>query len=429
MKFRYVLSAPSYIGLAPTKESKETPDTYKLFVDLTTDCVRRVKRDLTRLDSSIEIDVDILFNAFTEKLFGVHLRKYDNFGLSKMYADSGGLQIVTIGKSITSELKKEIYKVQSVADFAMCFDEIPTRSLTTGNTKNSRMDVGNKMFYYNDMKQCALATAENIKEQCEVLSSINDTTNVFYIVQGNTHTDMVEWFHHGSTVLKDYSRIGGLALADTCMGTGQRESVEMFMAYKKIHDDFGSDVIKKHVHLLGIGSVSRLMPLLYCSKNLLPNDLTVSFDSTSISCAYAMGTLKNLDSSEVKKHEYKSYFTDIVRYFEEDIRKHYPEFDSEVFIEHYTANVMSKSKTINNPPHDKRFVVQAHIVSTLMYQLFPFFRKFLGVISSIGNQETHLNYLSKSKTYQDSKHWLKYYGKYVDSKKILRHGNSLAEFF
>jgi hypothetical protein len=428
MKLRYVFSAPSMMKLQPCNLSKESPELYKIFSNIVGACVAKVKADVKNLIPDMELDVDILYNAFTEAEFGHHINTNNRFSFTKMYADSGGLQIVTLGKQVTDAIKKDIYKNQCHADFAMCFDEIPTRSILKSNGASSRSRVSDKMYFQAEAEQCALKTAHNIKEQCETISKINDTTNVMYIVQGNTEQDMYEWFKYGTTVLDDYSRIGGLALADTCMGNGMLESVDMFIAYNRIREEFGEDKTKNHIHLLGVGSVNRLVPLLWVKDSLLPKDITVSFDSTSFSMTYMMGKFMTPAGKIIKSKDWEAYMNTVVDYFHDCIVESYPDFDKKVFVEHYMKSIMSTADTINNSPDGTTYVSQAHITATIVYQLFGFVAQMRGVIDAMKTSNSPISKLQHAKNYDDVLKWKTQYSRYIDSSRIQRAPGVVLEF-
>ena len=67
----------------------------------------------------------MLYNGHTESSFGDRFTAYKDH-VHEIHADSGGLQIVTQGMTITDELKDKVYENQAEwADVGMCFDEIP----------------------------------------------------------------------------------------------------------------------------------------------------------------------------------------------------------------------------------------------------------------------------------------------------------------
>lgn len=238
--------------------------------------------------------ISMLYNAYTEKGFLNNFKALDNLHAHSLYSDSGGLQIVTAGKTMTPEIKKEIYQTQAYADYAMCFDEIPLISTSKTRTRNERSNVKNKIFVSDRMQESALATGRNIKEQVEYFRSIGSNTKVIIIVQGNTAQHMVDWYKDIESLLteEDYKNIGGLAIADTCMGNGQRESIEMLIAAKKI-SEFCHENVKHHLHVLGVGSISRMRPILYLIKGgYLSSYNLISYDSSSHTSTFDYGLLK-----------------------------------------------------------------------------------------------------------------------------------------
>ena len=65
----------------------------------------------------------MLYNGHTESSFGERFKPYNPY---QVHADSGGLQMITLGLDITDELKDKVYENQAkYADVGMCFDEIP----------------------------------------------------------------------------------------------------------------------------------------------------------------------------------------------------------------------------------------------------------------------------------------------------------------
>ena len=47
----------------------------------------------------------MLYNAFCEHSYGEKFQKYASH-VHKIHADSGGLQVITVGKAVTPELKQ-----------------------------------------------------------------------------------------------------------------------------------------------------------------------------------------------------------------------------------------------------------------------------------------------------------------------------------
>jgi hypothetical protein len=417
------------LKLQPTIIGQQEPLEYLKYRRAVVDAVNKIKQDVVTSIDGVSIDIDLLFNAYTEEKFGQHIRDNESFGFSKLYADSGGLQIVTQGKQVSDQLKKKIYATQSVADFAMCFDEIPTRSIkiSNGNGGGSRSQVSDKMYFPNQAKECAIKTAQNINEQCRVISNITDKSKVLYIIQGNTDQDMVDWFSHGIKELDNFDTIGGLALADTCIGNGVLESVDMFIGYKRIYDEYGDSVAKRHIHLLGVGSVNRLMPTLWVKDSMLPEDITVSFDSTSASMTYMMGKFVWKNGKGCKKQHWGSYMTEVLEYFWPILSKQFPDANKDKFHAHIMKSIMSTADTANNCEYGIH-LGQAHITLTILYQIFGFLAQLKQAIEEMKQSNSPLSHLQHIKTYDDILHWKRQFSRYVSTARIQREPGVTLEF-
>ena len=416
------------IKLQPTIVGKQEPAEYLKFRRTVVDAVNMLRKDVVNLIPGVSMDIDLLFNAYTEEKFGEHIRENESFGFSKLYADSGGLQIVTQGKQVSDELKKSIYATQSVADFAMCFDEIPTRSIkpTTGGG-GSRSQVSDKMYFPTQSKECAIKTAHNINEQCRIISGLTDKSKVLYIIQGNTDQDMFEWFSHGVEVLDNFDTIGGLALADTCIGNGVLESVDMFIGYKRIYDAFGDSVAKKHIHLLGVGSVNRLMPTLWVKDSMLHSDITVSFDSTSASMTYMMGKFVWPTGVTCKKQQWGQYMSSVIEYFWPVLTKNFGDIDKAKFHDHIMKNIMSTADTANKCEYGVH-VGQAFVAITILYQILGFVSQLNQAMAQMQHSNGALSMLQNIKTHDDILHWKRQYSKYVSTARIQREPGVTLDF-
>lgn len=287
----YVISAVGMMGVfTPDHEAFWYPEYKKATLSLMGSLNKRIAETCHNTKPL----VSTLFNAYTEKNHVDEFKRLENLGSASVYADSGGLQIVTAGKSITNDIKNQIYKTQTYADYAMCFDVIPLSSVSLKRTRNERSNVGNKIFHSEQHQQAAFATGDNVKSQASFFRTVGAKTKVIIIVQGNSVEDMVEYFKNITTRLDDadYDNIGGLAIADTCMGNGELESIKMLIAAKKISEICHPN-IKKHLHVLGVGSIYRMRPILYLLKSgYLSAFERVSYDSSSHTSTFQYGLLK-----------------------------------------------------------------------------------------------------------------------------------------
>lgn len=290
-KLDYVISACGMMGVFTPDH---TATWYPKYKAATVSLMRSLKTHISNSCVNTDPLISTLYNAYTEKNHVEEFKLLDNLGSDSVYADSGGLQIVTAGKTITPEIKQEIYKTQTYADYAMCFDVIPLSSVSVTRTRNERSNVGNKIFHSDRLQESAEATGDNVKAQASHFRHAGAKTKAIIIVQGNSADDMVEFFKGVTSRLEesDYENIGGMAVADTCIGNGELESIEMLRAAKRI-SEFCHPNIRRHLHVLGVGSIARMRPILYLLKSgYLNNFERVSYDSSSHTSTFQYGLLK-----------------------------------------------------------------------------------------------------------------------------------------
>ena len=65
-----------------------------------------------------DLSISALYNAYVEPHLGEHHVEHHKDTFDGIYADSGGLQVITCGAQLTEELKTEVYKKQDMSDFA-----------------------------------------------------------------------------------------------------------------------------------------------------------------------------------------------------------------------------------------------------------------------------------------------------------------------
>lgn len=291
LNLEYVISACGMMGIFT---NQIYDNHHNLLKTSLLDLMQEVNNSISKKAKNTNPTIATLFNAYTEGSFTDRFKSLDNLGAAKLYADSGGLQIVTAGKTITPQIKQEIYKTQTAADYAMCFDEIALGSFSVTRTRNERSNVGNKIFKSSLHAQKGSETGRNIKEQIEAFKTLGAKTKVIPIIQGNNSDDMMVFYDRISAELddEDYDYISGMAIADTCMGNGELESIEMLRGAKRI-TEICHENIKKHLHILGVGSISRMRPILFLTKSGYLNTFEkISYDSSSHTSTFDYGLLK-----------------------------------------------------------------------------------------------------------------------------------------
>lgn len=295
----YVFSGSGGMLLAYKRDFDKLPG-YDQFIERRDRAIRdsmRFIESYVNSQTNFDMRYSVLYNAFIEKGF-YDASDYKRQGFHNLYSDSGGLQVITMGKQVTDEFKTKIYETQDRGEFAFCFDEIPV-FVDSSVDNQARATVTGKYYDTKRTRECALKTAQNVRIQMDSCKH----TKVFYIVQGNTYNDMIEWFDCAYEVLgSDIANLAGIAVADTCMGNGMLESCDMAFAAAVIFSKYPT--LPRRLHLLGIGSVTRTLPfIIACESGLLPTDTVISFDSSRHSHSAMMG--RKVDVSVKKTRQLK----------------------------------------------------------------------------------------------------------------------------
>ena len=268
MSLEYVVSGTSFIRLA-NEETISNPETVSKINNMFEKMFRKEETGHT---------FSMLYNAFCEHSYGEKFQKYASH-IDKIHADSGGLQVITVGKAVTPELKQEVYENQAKwADVGMCFDEIP---VITDTGRSERNDTTGRKFDRVNFHKYAKQTGENVKNQLEVFTRTGSKCKPFVIMQGNDVDTYLEWADIIlKTVPKDqHHLLGGIAMGAAALGTGNLEDVQRAYIASEvpIRDEDG----QMNLHILGVGSLRRMLPYLIFQQNGLYENVHLSYDSTT----------------------------------------------------------------------------------------------------------------------------------------------------
>jgi hypothetical protein len=377
-----------------------------------------------------------LFNAYREGRIG---NVMDEIGVDRIYSDSGGLQMALYGLDIDEEIRKSIYEVQATRSmFAFCFDDIPLKASYELSGSSARTEIDSKYFDTSILKDKALKTASNLKEQIHYFQERGSTTKVWAIIQGNCIDTLCQWADIMFSQFNDdeLKSIHGIALADTCIGNDISESLEMLQSYGKMNLP---DNIKKNLHFLGIGSLSRLIPIIELSNTKVLSDVNISFDSTSHSSSLALGKYVDENNRMIRLGNYRTPQTEEIMNLV--IRKWMPD--------QYETDLADEMMNILMYPLGK---VDYEEIGSEKFEFLIRFRvgycketvdKFTSFIKNVYNDNSAYDkYISKSKyldtlktlrhvdSFKDYDKWIKDYLKYMPSKRIKsQKSSSLEEFF
>lgn len=231
------------------------------------------------------VELHGLYNAYTEenmarRATGKEIDEpFTSIFPKGLHADSGGLQMVTLGKGlITKKDRLAIYKTQaSYSHYAMSFDEIPSIIID---------DV--RYYLPNEIEQKGIESGNNLKEQYDFFDTTDTKCKIIPIAQG-WGLDDTDTFAKGLFSQLTKEQYDNLDIVATGFPTNS-----IFSTPKRLFDMFKSTEIpfnaKKHVHLLGVTGFKRLIPALELIKRGFTPQLEVlSFDSVSLAMTYVMG--------------------------------------------------------------------------------------------------------------------------------------------
>jgi len=237
-----------------------------------------IRAGLSLLNSDPLHKHGVLYNSLMEPKYGSVIHNLYRDTLHSVHADSGGLQVMTLGKVMTPELKFGVYENQAAyCDVGMSFDDIPVIS----TSKTSVVDITGRYYDPSLIKERAHSSAVNIVEQERVFAELGTDAQVCAIVHGQTGEDLRLWADTMRDVLgHDFGKV---SFATAAMGNGAKEDVK---------SAFYAGLLKggaNHLHFLGVGSVRRLLPVLIFMQSGLYQNLHISYDSTSLSSASVGG--------------------------------------------------------------------------------------------------------------------------------------------
>ena len=296
-----------------------------------------------------------LYNAYTEETMarratespGINLPFTEIFP-SGIYADSGGLQMVTLGKgTIEKEDRMKIYETQAkFSDCALSFDEIPAQF------------VDDKRYYLPDLVESkAEESGYNLKEQMDYFDSVDTKCKVVPIVQGWGVADTDKFakglFKDLTTKQKKDLNVFATGFPNNSVHGG---AMRIFDLYQCKHIPKNA---KKHFHALGVTGFKRLIPMLQVIKHgFAPEIKQLSFDSVSLTMTYVMGNVvphvNDFKENKPKRRLGKTLNVNVREYWQEmfDFYKDAPNFDYEDvddLLQHsyYNKTIDKNGKSLN----------------------------------------------------------------------------------
>jgi len=236
-----------------------------------------------------------LFNAFQEEKDGKVLKEENKLNHDAIYADSGGLQVLTRGLEITDDIKLKVYDTQAkYCDFAMTFDEMPLKVIENQDQFGKSIIDNNRVVHIKEMVGIsAKNSAAHIQQQIDVFEKLKTNTKILPIVHGFSEETYIEY---AETIMKNLhnikEHIQGMAIASLSASADNKvgimkvfDYVPTLMNAKEIKEEY-----RQHVHLLGVASYQRIIPvMMMAKKGIFDTVKRISFDSTALTKSYTFG--------------------------------------------------------------------------------------------------------------------------------------------
>lgn len=398
IEFEYVASGFSYFRI----NGKD-----KLIQDL----IDYFNNTFCSINNTLNHKVSLLYNAYTEKNHGEMFLKTLKPLVHHVHADSGGLQMITLGKTITEELKQDVYENQAkYSDIAMAFDVIPVKVL---GEKSVRLDTKTRLFDAEKHEECAKESGKNLKTQIEYFLKQKSTTRPFLIAQGNCYETYMRWVEIMLKQLpKSYIEcIGGVAMGAAALGKGPLEDIKRAFYFTQL------PINQTHLHLLGVGAFPRMIPTLTFVQNGVYKDMNISYDSTTHTASITRG----LYFHKVRMLNYSRVFGEDYHTIYNDIRRNFPGV--------YTFPVEILHECLNNPSSviEERYGTAEASVKTAIAYISSAIKNFCANVDRMSrSREDLLKFLPVKekntfvtlydvKNLTDFNSWLRDVGKYVES--------------
>lgn len=375
----------------------------------------------------------VLFNAFVEVILGKGLHLTTDGSVSNIYADSGGLQIVTQGLTATPALKKEVYMTQAhYSDIGMSFDEIPVRLI---GDKSSRGNSKDRWFDISIFEAKARETGRNVLAQINTFLEEKSNTKPALIIQGNCLETYQKWCDYVLDEIPSskHKYIQCVAMGAAALGQGANEEVfratifPFLPVYEYTH----------HLHLLGIGAYSRLVPYFIAKETVYADDIYISYDSSRHASDVIFGRYHYADFTELQVPRYVLHdthhliFRDIISKFGEDALMGFGIDDL------YYMTTNSGGNVISNPKYGERILKTYFQFLWTMGSILNFTRD----VQKLSNKETLLDTVNQNnrkvyetlyevKSLDDYLAWDRDIGRYLKSDRVSSHApNPLDTLF
>jgi hypothetical protein len=282
------------------------------------------------------------------------------------------------------------------------------------------------------LEETARATGKNIRQQIEFFLSEKTVAKPYLIAQGNCYDSYMRWIEYIVDELpSDYvQHIGGIVMGAAALGKGTLEDIKRAFYFTQLP----IDLKENHMHLLGVGSIARLLPNLVFIQNGLYDGVKISYDSTTHTIGTIMGRYYMGEGAIMIGRHFTNEYQNIL----DDINKNFPGVlnmtvkDFHESMNTPTRGYAEKYGSPNNP-------IQAHLafsasgIKNFIVQLESIYKSKDKLLKTAkGNTKNYISSLYNVKNTADFENWLRHVGPYVDSAPVevyTEDRNTLEEFF
>ena len=237
------------------------------------------------------------------------------------------------------------------------------------------------------------------------------------IAQGNDYDSYMKWVQYVVEELTPYhiSRIGGIAMGAAALGKGSLEDFKRAFYFTQLPIELES----KHLHLLGVGSVYRMIPQFIFMQSGLYQNVEMSYDSTTHTSGVTQGRYYKDDNSYL----FTRAFDDHYRIVWEDIKRNFPFYPYDLNTFYEALNISSRTYQEKNGTIDPSLQTYVAIVSSAIKNFLVHVEKLYHSRDEIMNMArgidaTAFNALYSVQTPDDFNHWLAEVGPYMASEAV-----------
>ena len=345
----------------------------------------------------------VLFNAYTERST-VH-EVVDMFGGFTIQADSGGLQLQTLGHGTITE-------------------------------RSGIHDMESKYFDPEMLESCAIESGKNLARQIEYFIECGTTAKPLMIIQGNDMDTYMQWTDiiMKQVPQKHWKYIAGISSSSFSLGNGFREDVERAFTLSQLQVP---DHIKKHVHLLGVGAMNRLIPAIQFRRSgLFTDDMLFSYDSTKHTGGVVRGQYQEgpaiVQMSRTRCPRFHKAYERINKYMTDALDSPVDEDDFYLVICRGNGDWNDKYGSNTARMFERNVVSYGFLMYSVDQTMSAIEKmtkdeKFISKISRVNFD--FVKGLSSIASVEDYKAYLKDVGRHLPSKSVMRPPQTLEEFF